>query len=103
MIVSEIDATTQGGLVGEARTNQLGQEMEGVQILEDVARLVGEEQHVEALERLVHVANRFGFDEGVLDGAGVTLPARAHELGEGGEQALNSNAANVHELTRDKR
>ena len=77
--------------------------MESIEILKNVARFVGEEQHVEALERLVHVANCLSLDEGVLDGTGVALPARAHQLGEGGEQAFNANAADVHELARDQR
>ena len=69
-----------------------GEEPERLQVLEDVARLGGDEQHVELLHGLVDVAHRLRLHEGVLLRRRLARPRRrrrAHQLGEGGKQALD--------------
>lgn len=86
--------------IGErCNSHQLSQEVQCLQVFEDIARFVGQEQHVEALQRLVDVAHRIRLDEGVLDGASALL-SRTHELRKGSEQTLYADSADVHELAR---
>jgi hypothetical protein len=42
------------------------EQVEGVDVLEDVRRLVCDENYIEVFQRLVHEANVRGFDGGVL-------------------------------------
>lgn len=52
---------------GSARAgNDLGEEMEGVDVLQDVALSVGYEDHVELVEGLIDEANIVLLDNGVL-------------------------------------
>ena len=71
-----------------------GEEPERLQVLEDVARLGGDEQHVQLLHRLVHVTHRLRLHERMLLrrrlGRRSRRRRRAHQLGECGEQALDS-------------
>ena len=73
-------------------TYHSSEQPERLQVLEDVARLGGDEQHVELLHGLVDVAHRLSLHEGVLLRRRLGRPRRrrrAHQLGEGGEQALD--------------
>ena len=74
------------------QTHHSCEEPEGLEVLEDVAGLGGDEQHVELLHGLVHVAHRLRLHEGVLLRRRLARPRRrrrAHQLGEGGKQALD--------------
>lgn len=68
-----------------------GEESERLQVLQDVAVLGGDEDHVELLQRLVDVADAVGLHEGVL-------LARVHQFGEGGEEALDARPRHFHKL-----
>lgn len=70
-----------------------GEESERLQVLQDVAVLGGDEDHVEFLQRLVHVANAVRFHKGVL-------LARVHQLREGGQEALDARPGHFHKLPR---
>ena len=59
-----------------ARDN-LGEEMERIDVLEDVGLLVGDQDHVELVQRLVYESNIVLLDRGVLR-------SRVGRLGEGG-------------------
>ena len=78
--------------VGQMQTHHSSEEPEGLEVLEDVAGLGGDEQHVELLHGLVDVAHRLRLHEGVLLRRRLARPRRrrrAHQLGEGGKQALD--------------
>ena len=60
---------------------------------------------LEGLYGLVHVSHRVRLDKGVLDLAGASpagagAAVAAHDLGEGGKQALDPGPGHVHELSR---
>lgn len=76
---------------GGGTTHHSGEEAQGLQVLQDVWGARGDEQHVEAVQRLVHVAHRLGLHEGVLPPAG-------HQLGEGRQQAFNPGLGHLHKL-----
>lgn len=63
--------------------DDLGEEVEGIDVLQDVGLLVRDEDHVELVQRLVHEA-----DIVLLDGS--VLGARIGELGERGKEALDA-------------
>lgn len=65
--------------------------MQGIDVLEDVRGLVGDEEDVEVFEGLVDEADVGGFDGGVLGVGG-------DELGEGGEEGFDARARHVAEL-----
>lgn len=71
-----------------------GEESERLQVLQDVAVLGGDEDHVELLQRLVHVAHAVGLHEGVL-------LARVHQFGERREQTLDTRPGHFHKLPGD--
>lgn len=67
-------------------SNDLGEEVEGVNVLEDIGLFIGDENHVELIQGLVHEANIVLFDRGVL-GAAVS------ELGKGEQQGLEPRSS----------
>ena len=75
--------------------NDAREEAKRFQVLQDVTRLGRDQHHLELVDRLIDVAHALCLDERVL------LGARADELGERGQQALDSPACHVHEFTRD--
>ena len=85
-----------GGLIERSAEvgDGAGEEVEGVNVLENVGVLVGDEDHVEVLERLVDEADGIGLDRGVLG-------ASTDQLGEGGKKSLNARPRHVAELSRD--
>lgn len=68
--------------------NDLGEEVEGVDVLEDVGLLVGDEHHVELIQWLVYESNIILFDGGVLG-------ARVGSLGERCEEGFDTSALDV--------
>ena len=58
-----------------------GKQAEGLEVLQDVGGLCCDEQHVEALQGLVHVSHAVRLHEGVL------LPC-CHQLWEGSDESL---------------
>lgn len=73
------------------RSYHTGEQSERLQVLQDVAVLGGDEDHVELLQRLVHVADAVGLYEGVL-------LARVHQFGEGSEETLDTRPGHFHKL-----
>lgn len=73
------------------RSYHTGEESERLQVLQDVAVLGGDEDHVELLQRLVHVADAVGFYEGVL-------LARVHQFRERRQEALDTRPGHFHKL-----
>lgn len=68
-----------------------GEESECLQVLQDVAVLGGDEDHVEFLQWLVHIANTVCFHKGVL-------LARIHQFGECSQKTLNTRPGHFHKL-----
>lgn len=68
-----------------------GEQSECLQVLQDVAVLGGDEDHVEFLQRLVHVADAVCFHEGVL-------LASVHQFGERGQETLDTRPGHFHKL-----
>jgi hypothetical protein len=64
-------------------SDHLGEEVKGINVLENVGLLVGDEDHVELVQGLIHEANIVLLNRGVL-GAAVS------ELGKGEQQGLES-------------
>ena len=83
------------GLLLRVLGEDLAEESQDVEVLEDVGRLVGDEEEVQLslLHGGVHVPDVLGLDVRVLG-------ARADELGERGEQALDANARHRDVLAR---
>ena len=77
--------------------DHLGQQAQGVQVLDNVARAVGDEQQIQIVERLVKIAHALRLHVRVL------LRVRPQELGESAQEALDANASHLHELARDER
>lgn len=69
------------------------EESESLQVLQDVAVLGGDENHVEFLQRLVHIADTVGFHKGVL-------LACVHQFGECSQETLNTRPGHFHKLPR---
>lgn len=63
--------------------------------LQDVGLLVGDEDDKKLLQWLVNISNMIGLDSSVL-------LSRAGQLGERGNQPLDSSASHLPELTRDE-
>ena len=63
---SVIKGRDTGVYVGQMQTHHSGEEPECLEVLEYVAGLGGDEQHVELLHGLVDVAHRLRLHEGVL-------------------------------------
>lgn len=63
--------------------------------LQDVGLLVGDEDDKKLLQWLVNISNMIGLDSSVL-------LSRAGQLGERGNQTLDSSASHLPELTRDE-
>ena len=85
-------------------TYHSGEKPERLQVLQDVARLGRDEQHVQLLHRLVHVPHRLSLHEGVLLRRGLgRRRRRSHEFGECGEQALDARLRHLDELPREQR
>jgi hypothetical protein len=76
-----------------AAGNDLGEEVEGVDVLEDVGLLVGDKHHVQLVQRLVNEADIVLLDGGML-GTG------AGSLGERCEQSLDARPLDVVECPR---
>ncbi len=70
-----------------------GEESECLQVLQDVAVLGGDEDHVEFLQRLVHIANTVCFHKGVL-------LARVHQFRECSQETLDARPGHFHKLSR---
>ncbi len=70
----------------------LGEEVEGVDVLEDVGLLVGDEHHVEFVQGLVDESNIVLLNGGVLG-------ARVGGLGKGGEEGLDTRPLDVVECS----
>jgi len=68
--------------------DDLGKEVEGIDVLEDVGLFVGNEDHVELVQWLVDKANIVLFDRGML---GTTVG----ELGKGEKEGLESRTAHL--------
>src|SRR5690606_1109484 len=75
--------------------NEFRHQMQSVEILHDVALLVGDDEHVERFDGLVEVANGVGLNEGVL-------LLEAHELRESSQQSLDSDSAHLYEESGDQ-
>lgn len=69
-----------------------GEESERLQVLQDVAVLGGDEDHVELLQWLVNVADAVRLHECVL------LP-RVHQFGERSQETLDSCPGHLHKLS----
>ena len=69
------------------------EESECLQVLQDVAVLGGDEDHVEFLQRLVHIANTVRFHKGVL-------LARVHQFRECSQETLDTCPGHFHKLPR---
>lgn len=67
------------------------EEAEGLQVLQDVAILGGDQHHIELLQRLVDIAHTLRLHKRVL-------LACVHQLGEGGQQALYTRPCHLHKL-----
>ncbi len=76
--------------------NDAREQAQSLQVLQNVARLCGDQHHVELVDRLVHVAHALRLDERVL------LGACADQLGKGGDEALDARACHLNKLSRDK-
>ena len=74
--------------------NDLGEEVEGVDVLQDVGLAVGNEHHVELIQGLVDEADVVLLHGGVLG-------ARVGQLGEGSQESLNSRPGHLAELSRE--
>lgn len=74
--------------------NNLGEKMQGVDVLEDIGLAVGNEDHVELVERLVYEADIVLFD-------GSVLGSTVGKLGEGGEESFDSRPGHLAELSRE--
>lgn len=74
--------------------NDLGEEVKGVDVLEDVGLAVGNEDYVQFVERLVDEANVVLFDCGVLS-------ATIRELWEGGQEGFDTGPRHLAELSRE--
>lgn len=73
--------------------DDLGKEMQGVDVLEDVGLAVCDEDHVELIERLVDESDVILLDSRML-GAAVC------KLGEGGEKGFDARPGHLTELSR---
>jgi hypothetical protein len=71
-------------------SDHLGEEVKGIDVLQNVGLLVGDEDHVELIQGLVHEANIVLLDCGML-GAAVS------ELGKGEQQGLESRSSHLME------
>lgn len=71
--------------------DNLGEQVEGVDILEDVGLLVGDEDHVELIKRLIDESNIILFNGRVLSTA-------VGELGERGEECFYSRSWHLSKL-----
>ncbi len=69
------------------------EESECLQVLQDVAVLRGDEDHVEFLQRLVHIADTVCFHKGVL-------LARVHQFRKCSQETLNTRPGHFHKLPR---
>lgn len=74
-------------------SHHTGEESECFQVLQDVAVLGGDEDHVEFLQRLVHVADAVCFHKGVL-------LARVHQFRECCQETLDTRPGHFHKLPR---
>lgn len=74
--------------------NDLGEEVERINVLEDVGLAVGDKHHVELVEGLVDESHIVLLNRGVLRAA-------VRELGEGCEERLYSGSWHVTELPRE--
>mmetsp|Transcript_6455 Transcript_6455/g.27161 ORF Transcript_6455/g.27161 Transcript_6455/m.27161 type:complete len:503 (+) Transcript_6455:441-1949(+) len=95
----EVEHLLRDALLGVAAGDfghDLGEEAERVEVFDDVGGLVGDEQKEDLLDGLPDVSDRVGLDEGVL------LVARAHEFGEGGEEALDTQTVHLDKLPCDE-
>jgi hypothetical protein len=72
------------------------EQMEGVNILENVGSLVGDEKDIEVFEWLVDIADLSSFDGGVLRVCG-------NEFGEGGEERFDVGTRHGVKLAREHR
>lgn len=70
-----------------------GEESECLQVLQDVAVLGGDEDHVEFLQRLVNIAHAVCFHKGVL-------LACVHQLWERGQETLDTCPGHFNKLPR---
>jgi hypothetical protein len=68
--------------------DDLGEEVERVDVLEDVGLLVGDEHHVELVERLVDESDVVLLDRGVLS-------ARVGRLGKSSEEGLDARPLHI--------
>lgn len=68
-----------------------GEQSERLQVLQDVAVLGGDEDHVELLQWLVHIADTVCFHKGVL-------LARVHQFGECSQETFNTRPGHFHKL-----
>lgn len=62
------------GVLRQGSTLAFGEHPQGLEVLHDIASLVGHEQQEEVLDRLVHVPDRLRLDERVLLVACVSAP-----------------------------
>lgn len=74
--------------------DDLGEQMKGVDVLEDVGLTVGDEHHVKLVEGLVDEADIVLLDGGVLGAA-------VGELGERGEEGFYARSWHLSELSRE--
>ena len=72
-------------------THHPGEETQCFQVNKDVGGLGGDQEHVKSLQGLVDVAHTLCLHKRVL-------LARAHQLGECGEEALYAGPAHLHKL-----
>lgn len=73
--------------------NNLGKEMKRVNVLEDVGLAIGDEDHVQLIQRLVDKADVVLFD-------GRMLRATVCKLGEGGKEGFDARPGHLAELSR---
>lgn len=78
-------------------THHTGKQSQRLQIFEDVAGFGGDQNHVELLKRLVHITHRLRVNVSVLK----RWPA-SDQLRKRQQQALDSGASHLDELTRDE-
>ena len=80
------------GACGWGWTDHSGEEAQCLEVLQDVAGLGGDQQHVQPLQRLVHVAHTLRLHKGVL-------LARPYQLRKGPQETLHSRPRHLHKLT----
>ena len=74
-------------------TDHSREESECLQILQDVAVLGGDQQHVQPLQRLVHITDTLSLHKCVLF-------ARVHELRKRCQEPLDTRSGHLHKLPR---